>query len=125
FTSAASTGGTPVVLATLVVDLPSLDSAPRGTGLLVETGPTVTAKALTHATAKWGWLADSLPAHRHVLRLSYNADRVQTELEQQANLEQLARADAALLLGVDIPADAVVGFARTDWVTAPDAAPVA
>ncbi len=125
FTSAASTGGTPVVLATLVVDLPSLDSAPRGTGLLVETGPTVTAKALTHATAKWGWLADSLPAHRHVLRLSYDAARVQTELEQQANLEHLARADAALLLGVDIPADSVVGFARADWVTAPDATPVA
>jgi oxygen-dependent protoporphyrinogen oxidase len=119
FTSAASTGGTPVVLATLVLDHPSLDTAPRGTGLLVEAGPTVTAKALTHATAKWGWLAEGLPAHRHVLRLSYDAGRVHAELEG------LARADAATLLGVDVPADAVAGFARADWVTAPDATPVA
>jgi oxygen-dependent protoporphyrinogen oxidase len=119
FTSAATTGGNPVVLATLVLDLPALDSAPRGTGLLVEAGPTVKAKALTHATAKWGWLEDGLPAHHHVLRLSYDAGQVPPDLEGQA------RADAATLLGVDVPAGAIAGFARIDWVTAPDAAPVA
>lgn len=125
FTSAASTGGTPVVLATLVLDLPPLDSAPRGTGLLVEAGPTVKAKALTHASAKWAWLADGLPAHRHVVRLSYDVARTAPELLSPDRLERQAMADAALLLDVEIPADAVVGFARAEWVTAPDAAPVA
>lgn len=125
FTSAASTGGSPVVLAMLALDLPALDSAPRGTGILVEAGSGAHAKSLTHSTAKWGWLADSLPAHRHVLRLSYDADRVPAALLSADQLEGQARADAALLLGVDVPAAAVVGFVRADWVTAPHAAPVA
>ncbi|MCU1422694.1 MAG: Protoporphyrinogen oxidase, partial [Microbacteriaceae bacterium] len=63
-----------IALATLVVDAPELDSAPRGTGLLVAAGtPDIGAKALTHATAKWPWLAASVPEHRHVVRLSYSA----------------------------------------------------
>lgn len=119
FTSAAVRGGTPVVLATLVLDLAALDSAPRGTGLLVERGSTVGAKALTHATAKWGWLSDSVPEHRHVLRLSYDADRL-----APGDLAEQARTDAERLLGVPIPAHAVVGFARVDWSVAPASAPV-
>jgi oxygen-dependent protoporphyrinogen oxidase len=40
--------------------------------LLVAPGVTdVAAKALTHATAKWRWLAELAGPHRHVLRLSY------------------------------------------------------
>lgn len=61
-----------VRLVTLVLDAPELDAAPRGSGLLVAPGVTdVAAKALTHATAKWQWLADRAGPHRHVLRLSY------------------------------------------------------
>jgi oxygen-dependent protoporphyrinogen oxidase len=61
-----------VTIATLVIDDGRLDVHPRGTGVLVAPGtPGVTAKALTHSSAKWRWLADSLPVHRHVLRLSY------------------------------------------------------
>lgn len=120
FTSAAVRGGTPVVLATLVLDLDALDSAPRGTGLLVERGSTVRAKALTHATAKWSWLSAGVAEHRHVLRLSYDADRL-----APGDLAEQARTDAERLLGVPIPAHAVVGFARVDWTAAPVAAPVA
>lgn len=118
-TSAATHGGTPVVLATLVLDLASLDPAPRGTGLLVERGSTVAVKALTHASAKWGWLGESLPQHRHVIRLSYDADRL-----PPGDLAAQARADAEMLLGVAIPARSVAGFARVDWSAAPAAEPV-
>lgn len=119
FTSAAATGGSPIVLATLVLDLPALDSAPRGTGLLVEPGSAVRAKALTHATAKWAWLAGTVGDHRHVLRLSYDPARLGT-----GDLAEQARADARSLLGVQVPAAAVEGFARVDWSSAPTASAV-
>ncbi|RFA17411.1 hypothetical protein B7R22_00645 [Subtercola boreus] len=65
-------GSSAVTLATLVLDAPELDEAPRGTGVLVaEDVTSVGAKALTHATAKWGWLAAAAGEGRHVVRLSY------------------------------------------------------
>ncbi len=68
----ASPETTDVVLATIVLDEPLLDAAPRGTGILVARQATdVRAKALTHATAKWPWLADAAGPGRHVVRLSY------------------------------------------------------
>ncbi|MEO7372804.1 MAG: FAD-dependent oxidoreductase, partial [Terrimesophilobacter sp.] len=98
-----------IVLATLVVDVPGLDPAPRGTGLLVAPGAAgIRAKALTHATAKWQWLARKAGPHRHILRLSYNDVPVQ-------GLEEIARTDAQRLLGVPIAAADVTGFARVSW----------
>ncbi len=98
-----------IVLATLVVDVPGLDPAPRGTGLLVAPGAAgIRAKALTHATAKWRWLARKAGPHRHILRLSYNDVPVQ-------GLEEIARTDAQRLLGVPIAAADVTGFARVSW----------
>jgi protoporphyrinogen/coproporphyrinogen III oxidase len=98
-----------IVLATLVVDAPGLDAAPRGTGLLVAPGATgIRAKALTHATSKWAWLAQKAGAHRHVLRLSYND-------APEEGLAEIARTDAARLLGVPIAAADVAGFARIAW----------
>ncbi len=95
-----------IVLATLVVDSPALDAGPRGTGMLVARGaPGIRAKALTHATIKWPWLAEALPPHRHVLRLSYE--------NAPDDLEGVARADASALLGVELPPP--VGFDRVDW----------
>ncbi|RFA07833.1 hypothetical protein B7R54_00355 [Subtercola boreus] len=65
-------GSSAVTLATLVLDAPELDAAPRGTGVLVaEDVRSVGAKALTHATAKWPWLAAAAGPGRHVVRLSY------------------------------------------------------
>jgi oxygen-dependent protoporphyrinogen oxidase len=107
-----------VTLATLVVDQPLLDAAPRGTGVLVaDRTPGIRAKALTHATAKWPWLAERAGG-KHVLRLSYGEDH--------ADLAEIARADAAALLGLSIEPSAVVDFARVQWTrttveeTAPD-----
>jgi oxygen-dependent protoporphyrinogen oxidase len=104
-TSAAAP--TRVVLATLVVDQPLLDVAPRGTGLLVAAGaPGIAAKALTNSTAKWEWLAEAA-AGKHVLRLSYDGE--------PRNLAEIARMDAATLLGVALPPSAVLDFAKVAW----------
>lgn len=91
-------------LVTLVVDQPELDAAPRGSGLLVAAGAPVTARALTHATAKWEWLADAAGG-RHVLRLSFD--------DLPADPVAAARADAAALLGVALPDPE--GAAHVTW----------
>jgi oxygen-dependent protoporphyrinogen oxidase len=103
----APVGGRRVVLATLVVENPALDAAPRGSGLLVAPGARgVRARALTHSTAKWAWLRERA-AGRHVLRLSYD-----NEPQQFA---EVARSDAAALLGVELPVESIVDFARVEW----------
>jgi oxygen-dependent protoporphyrinogen oxidase len=99
--------GSRVTLATLVVDQPLLDAAPRGTGVLVAEGaPGIRARALTHSTAKWAWLAEKAGG-RHILRLSYD--------EAGDDLAEVARQDAAALLGVPIPVSAVDDFTRAEW----------
>ena len=104
------------VLATLVVDAPALDAAPRGTGVLVAEGaPGVTAKALTHGTAKWGWLAAQAGPGRHVLRLSYGRAGSPLPPGAGADLQATALADASVLLGVPLEESQVVGYARTVW----------
>ncbi len=118
-----------VTLATLVVDEPRLDEAPRGTGVLVAQGtPGVGAKALTHSTAKWRWLADALPAHRHVLRLSYGRRGAATDAgagrvaegradtaPDSAPEQSAALADASALLGVELDPASVRGFSVVRW----------
>jgi oxygen-dependent protoporphyrinogen oxidase len=112
-----------VVLATLVVEQPLLDAAPRGTGVLVAEGAAgIHARALTHSTAKWPWLAERAGG-KHVVRLSYD--------DAGEDLAEVARADAEALLGVPIPASAVLDFARAEWyrpnryTPTPDDIPVA
>lgn len=111
--------GRTVVLATLVVDAPELDAAPRGTGLLVGQGASgIRARALTHATAKWEWLRERAGG-KHVLRLSYD--------DEPEQLAEVARRDAEMLLGVVLPAASVVDFARVEWlrpVASPDPHPL-
>ena len=103
-----------ITLATLVVDRPELDAAPRGTGVLVAPGSTgLRAKALTHATVKWSWLAE-LAGGRHVLRLSFDSpvvDRGTPDVE----VRDAALADASTLLGVDLAERHLVGFGRATW----------
>jgi oxygen-dependent protoporphyrinogen oxidase len=100
-------GGRTVTLATLVLDAPELDAAPRGTGVLVDPQARgVAARALTHSTAKWPWLAERAGGW-HVVRLSYEA--------APDELADIARRDAATLLGVTLPESAVVDFARIAW----------
>jgi oxygen-dependent protoporphyrinogen oxidase len=103
---------TRVALATLVLDAPHLDDAPRGSGVLVAAGtPGVTAKALTHATAKWPWLAERAGG-KHVVRLSYGSDSATSDSAPSA---ELALADAAVLLGVELPAASVLDFDLVEW----------
>lgn len=118
-----------VVVVTLVVDAAALDDAPRGTGVLVGRGvPGVRAKALTHATAKWAWLADLAGPGRHVLRLSYGGGGRQAP-QAGEDLARLARGEATILLGVPLGSSsvgsraevggdgdgAVLGAAVTPW----------
>jgi oxygen-dependent protoporphyrinogen oxidase len=102
---AAPERGADIRLVTLLLEAPELDTAPRGSGMLVAPGTapgTVRAKALTHATAKWPWLAqrvhDAVGPGWHVVRLSYG--RI-GEPTPEPNAEEAAR-DASALLGVDL-----------------------
>ncbi|UZN03168.1 protoporphyrinogen/coproporphyrinogen oxidase [Cellulomonas sp. S1-8] len=116
--------GAPVTLVTLVLEAPALDVAPRGTGVLVGTGADdVRAKALTHATAKWGWLAQAAGPGRHVVRLSYGraggagdaGDGGRDVLPTGDALVDLALRDAATLLGVPLARTALRGSAVVVW----------
>ena len=104
-----------VLLVTLVVQAPVLDAAPRGTGVLVASAARgVQAKALTHATAKWAWLARAAGPGRHVLRLSYGrgagpAPEVGSDL---------ALRDASELLGVQLTAATLRDAAHRRWASA-------
>lgn len=127
------TAGPSVALVTLVLDLPELDVHPRGTGVLVAPGISstggrgVAAKALTHATAKWQWLAEAAGPGGHVLRLSYGratvlgakpdiTPRVETGTDQE--LYEQALSDASALLDVSMTAQDVVGWDVVRWVGA-------
>jgi len=107
-----------VLLCTLVVDDARLDVAPRGTGVLVSGMATgVRAKALTHATAKWAWLADAAGPGRNVLRLSYGRSDG-TDLPSVQDLPRVALTDASTLVGVHLAASAVVDSAVVRWSSA-------
>ena len=121
--------GPGVALVTLVVDQPDLDAHPRGTGVLVAADvDAVDAKALTHATAKWQWLADSTGPGTHVLRLSYGralsaedsaaAPRTNPVDREDNDLFAQALEDASVLLQVPLGVDDVVGWDVIRWVGA-------
>ncbi len=116
--------GPDIRLVTLVVDVPELDSAPRGTGILVAPGvPGIKAKALTHATAKWEWLADSTGPGTHVLRLSYgragvkpsDAVRLTPATPREDDLVATALADASALLGIQVTEADLLGSDIVRW----------
>ncbi|GAB2463295.1 protoporphyrinogen/coproporphyrinogen oxidase [Xylanimonas ulmi] len=105
------TPGAPIALVALLIDAPELDAAPRGTGMLIAPDAAgsggsavsgVAAKAFTHATAKWPWLADRVRAAAgpgaHVVRLSYGRlgdGAVDPDVERATH-------DASALLGVPL-----------------------
>jgi oxygen-dependent protoporphyrinogen oxidase len=113
--------GPDVSLVTLVVDQPGLDSAPRGTGVLVAPqSPGIAAKALTHATAKWAWLAEQAAPGTHVLRLSYGrgtqaAAGPAAVPRSDAELFEAALQDATALLGVPVRAADVRDWDVVRW----------
>ncbi|HKU34844.1 MAG TPA: protoporphyrinogen oxidase [Paenarthrobacter sp.] len=118
--SALRPGAGPLVsLVTLVVDLPELDGRPRGTGILVAPQtPGIRAKALTHATAKWDWLAGEAGPGTHVVRLSYgrleDSDASDVVLDDQALLSA-ALEDASTLLTVPVSRTDIVDWDVVRW----------
>lgn len=114
--------GPDVSLVTLVVDLPQLDARPRGTGVLVAPqSPGIQAKALTHATAKWDWLAEQAGPGTHVVRLSYGRGDTRhgaagrPEPGTDAELFEAALKDASALLSVPVTAGDVVDWDVVRW----------
>ena len=112
--------GPDVRLVTLVVDLPELDRRPRGTGILVAPQtPGIEAKALTHATAKWDWLAAAAGPGTHVLRLSYGRiDGSRSGAGGPTTEDGLLAAslrDASALLGVTVSGEDIIGWDVVRW----------
>ncbi|MGW9629994.1 protoporphyrinogen/coproporphyrinogen oxidase [Agromyces sp. NPDC055520] len=115
--SAAWPAAASVELVTLVLDAPALDAAPRGTGVLVAAdAPGVTAKALTHSTAKWSWLAEAAGG-RHVVRLSYGRAGTANPLDGRSDAEavEFALVDASALLGVPLDERMLRAAGRSQW----------
>jgi oxygen-dependent protoporphyrinogen oxidase len=113
-------GAAPVVeVITLVVDAPALDAAPRGTGVLTVPGSHA-AKALTHSTAKWPWVADAAGPGVHVIRLSFGAqdEAPATESLSDEDAAALALSEASALLGVPLTPDVLRGSDRQRYVQA-------
>ena len=111
---------TEVEIVLLVIDDARLDAAPRGTGALVAGAPGaagISAKALTHVTAKWPLRAQELPAGRHALRLSYGSlqHAPATAGLSDEDAYALALADASRILGLALDPAAVRGRARQRW----------
>ncbi|MFE4198592.1 protoporphyrinogen oxidase [Paenarthrobacter sp. NPDC056912] len=113
-----------VSLVTIVVDLPELDGRPRGTGILVAPQtPGIKAKALTHATAKWDWLAEEAGPGTHVLRLSYgrreeiDAGAADLVMDDDALLAA-ALEDASVLLTVPVSRTDIVDWDVVRWAGA-------
>lgn len=123
-TDFAPAPGPDIRLVTLVVDVPELDSKPRGTGILIAPqAEGVSAKALTHATAKWEWLADATGPGTHVLRLSYgragvaaaDAVRLAARPVKDDDLIATALADASTLLDVAVTDADLLGADVVRW----------
>ncbi|MFE4837607.1 protoporphyrinogen oxidase [Arthrobacter sp. NPDC056691] len=118
-----------VKLVTLVVDLPALDRRPRGTGILVAPQTEgIRAKALTHATGKWDWVAEAAGSGRHVLRLSYGRSEGASaasagsvpgpESAPDEELLDTALRDASALLTVPVTREALVDWDVVSWAGA-------
>lgn len=104
--------GPEVHIVTLVLDAPALDAQPRGSGVLTVPGTTA-AKALTHSTAKWPWVARDAAASgasRHVVRVSFGSqgEAPATAGLSDADAGALALAQASILLGVPLHASQLV-----------------
>lgn len=105
-----------IEIVTLLIDAPELDSAPRGSGVLTVPGSHV-AKALTHATAKWGWLRRAAGG-RHIVRVSFGS---QGETPATAALDDdaaalLALTQASALLGGELSQGQLVAAHRARFL---------
>lgn len=115
--AAAEQAASPEIeIVTLLLDAPALRDAPRGTGVLTVPG-SHTAKALTHSTAKWSWVREAA-GEREIVRVSFGAQgepAATAALDDEAAID-LARREAAALLGVPLGAGQVVAGHRGRFV---------
>lgn len=92
-----------ITVAIAAVDAPGLDHAPRGTGALIEEDvPGIRARAFTHASAKWEWLANALPTGRHLVRLSYDEMPEDAEATVLADLRAITATRIDRLVDLDV-----------------------
>ena len=134
---------TPATLVTLVLEHPELARDPRGSGVIVQrpavnpsgngaANPTagITARALTHSTAKWAWLRAQVSPHE-IVRLSYRPQNDQpagaaaatAEDTAEAELIDQARRDASAILGITITPSQVSAAKVVHWARAERQAP--
>lgn len=118
-TGLGEAGAAPEIeIITLLLDAPALDLAPRGSGVLTVPG-SHTAKALTHSTAKWGWLRETA-AGRHVVRVSFGTqgEPAATAALDDSAAAQLALSEASALLGVALSPQELLTAHRARFVQA-------
>jgi len=113
---AAPSSSPEIEIVTLLLDAPTLRVPPRGTGVLTVPG-SHTAKALTHSTAKWGWLREAA-GDREIVRVSFGA---QGEPAATADLSdddaaELALREASALLGVPLAPGSLLAAHRARYV---------
>lgn len=102
-----------------LVDNHAFDARPVGSGVIVAPGVPSAAKALTHANAKWPWLAETLPVGRHLFRLSAR-DADAPGLETPADVAR----EIALLTGTHVDAADVIALTSAEYADAVSRAPV-
>lgn len=76
-----------------------LSELPLGTGALVSEDFGLSAKATTHVSAKWSWVADQLEKNHHVIRLSFGRNG---DLENSARLEAKLQEEIEELYGTKV-----------------------
>jgi len=105
-----------IEIVTLLLDAPELAVAPRGTGVLTVPG-SHTAKALTHSTAKWGWVREAAGT-RQLVRVSFGAqgEPAATAGLSDAAAADLARVEASALLGTTLGAESVIASHRGRFI---------
>lgn len=103
-------------IVTLAVDAAALDATPRG-GQVYAVPGSGAASGLTHATARWEWLARAAGPGVHVLQVAFDRPPGDTDpsATDDAAAVALARGEASALLGVELGEDAVRGWHRAEF----------
>ena len=84
-----------------------------GTGVIVASPAAKKAKALTHANAKWAWLDELLPAHEHVLRLSF--DGTDDATLAAASDKGVVAAEISHIIGVPVAQTDILSVQAQPW----------
>jgi protoporphyrinogen/coproporphyrinogen III oxidase len=89
-----------------------LNGFPLGTGALVAEDSGLSAKATTHVSAKWSWVASELAQDHHIIRLSFGRNG---EFQNLASLGARLRAEIEMLYGTEVE---VLDYRVVHWDSA-------